>query len=79
MQREREKKERAAARRERRQEKSTEKEETSISDLPEGQELTADQLMKAVEAVHRDYENGVIDLDQFEEARQALLARVKVD
>ncbi len=45
----------------------------------EGGELSAAELMRLVEAVHRDYEAGVIDLEQFEESKRALLARVRVD
>jgi hypothetical protein len=32
-----------------------------------------------VEAIHKEYEDGVIDLDTFEEKKQALLARVRID
>ena len=79
MQREREKKERAAARRERRQERVPADKPTTVDEIAEGSELGAAELMRLVEAVHRDYEAGVIDLDQFEEAKRALLARVRVD
>ena len=42
-------------------------------------ELTATDLMRLVEAIHKEYEDGVIDLDEFEEKKQALLARVRID
>ena len=79
MQREREKKERAAAKRERRQERASAPQAETPPTIVEGGELSAAELMRLVEAVHRDYEAGVIDLEQFEESKRALLARVKVD
>lgn len=80
MQREREKKERAAAKREARQNKSaaTEGEETSTVVTGEG-DLSAGDLVRLVEAIHKEYEDGTIDLDEFEEKKQALLARVRID
>lgn len=80
MQREREKKERAAAKREARQNKSTATEETDTSTIVSGEgDLSASDLMRFVEAIHKEYEDGTIDLDEFEEKKQALLARVKID
>ena len=79
MQREREKKERAAAKRERRQERSAAGPEEVQSDIPLGEELSAADLMRHVEAIHSDYEAGRIDLDTFEEKKAELLARVRVD
>ena len=81
MQREREKKERAAAKRERRQERaSASADETTVPAAgPAGDELSASDLMRLVEAIHRDYEAGTIDLDTFEEKKAELLARVRVD
>lgn len=79
MQREREKKERAAAKREARQNKAAagEGEETTTV-IGEG-DLSAADLVRLVEAIHKEYEDGTIDLDEFEEKKQALLARVKID
>ena len=79
MQREREKKERAAAKREARQNKSA----ADTTDTPtvvtgEG-DLSAADLVRLVEAIHKEYEDGTIDLDEFEEKKQALLARVRID
>lgn len=79
MQREREKKERAAAKRERRQERGSSPSSVEPAEVAEGGELSAAELMRLVEAVHRDYEAGVIDLEQFEESKRALLARVRVE
>lgn len=80
MQREREKKERAAAKREARQNKSaaTEGAETPTVVAGEG-DLSAGDLVRLVEAIHKEYEDGTIDLDEFEEKKQALLARVRID
>jgi len=80
MQREREKKERAAAKRERRQERSSaDPAEGQGSTIPEGGELSAADLMRLVEAIHAEYEAGTIDLDTFEEKKSELLARVRID
>jgi hypothetical protein len=78
MQREREKKERAAAKREARQNKSTGEATETSTVIGEG-DLSAGDLVRLVEAIHKEYEDGTIDLDEFEEKKQALLARVKID
>ncbi|HVF31851.1 MAG TPA: hypothetical protein VM933_02330 [Acidimicrobiales bacterium] len=79
MQREREKKERAAAKREKRQDRSSaDAPETSTVVTGEG-DLSASDLVRLVEAIHKEYEDGTIDLDEFEEKKQALLARVRID
>jgi hypothetical protein len=81
MQREREKKERAAAKRERRQERnpsnSNELDTTAV--LTAEGDLSAADLVRLVEAIQKEYEDGTIDLDEFEEKKQALLARVRID
>jgi ribosomal protein L25 (general stress protein Ctc) len=80
MQREREKKERAAAKREKRQERTpADAAPVEIDAAPGETELSAADLMRYVEAIHKEYEDGVIDLDTFEEKKQALLARVRID
>ena len=80
MQREREKKERAAAKRERRQERTPANTELDTSAVltAEG-DLSAGDLVRLVEAIQKEYDDGVIDLDEFEEKKQALLARVRID
>ncbi len=80
MQREREKKERAAAKRERRQERNPSNNELDTSAVltAEG-DLSAADLVRLVEAIQKEYDDGVIDLDEFEEKKQALLARVRID
>jgi hypothetical protein len=80
MQREREKKERAAAKREKRQERNpanTELDTTAV--LTAEGDLSASDLVRLVEAIQKEYEDGTIDLDEFEEKKQALLARVRID
>ena len=80
MQREREKKERAAAKREKRQERTPANTELDTSAVltAEG-DLSAADLVRLVEAIQKEYDDGVIDLDEFEEKKQALLARVRID
>lgn len=78
MQREREKKERAAAKREARQNKAAGDATEGPTVIGEG-DLSAGDLVRLVEAIHKEYEDGTIDLDEFEEKKQALLARVKID
>lgn len=79
MQREREKKERAAAKREARQNKSAAAEGDTPTVVTGEGDLSAGDLVRLVEAIHKEYEDGTIDLDEFEEKKQALLARVKID
>ena len=79
MQREREKKERAAAKREARQNKSAADATDTPTDVTGEGDLSAADLVRLVEAIHKEYEDGTIDLDEFEEKKQALLARVRID
>jgi hypothetical protein len=80
MQREREKKERAAAKREKRQERaSAPAEPTEVPTGSADTEVSAGDLVRLVEAIHSEYEAGTIDLDTFEEKKAQLLARVRVD
>jgi hypothetical protein len=81
MQREREKKERAAAKREKRQERTpADAAPVEVAAVGTGEsELSAGDLVRLVEAIHREYDEGIIDLDTFEEKKQALLARVRID
>jgi hypothetical protein len=79
MQREREKKERAAAKRERRQERASAPQETVAPVLSGDSEVSAADLVRLVEAIHAEYDAGTIDLDTFEEKKAQLLARVRVD
>ena len=77
---EREKKERAAAKREARQNKSASSDAADTPTIVAGEgDLSASDLVRLVEAIHKEYEDGTIDLDEFEEKKQALLARVRID
>ena len=80
LQRDRDKKAKAAAKREKRQERTPASEDTDTTAVltAEG-DLSAGDLVRLVEAIHKEYEDGTIDLDEFEEKKQALLARVRID
>jgi hypothetical protein len=84
LQRDRAKKAKAAAKRERRLDKDAPVEELDESgvaaEVPdEGEELTAEQLLKLVEELHADFEAKRIDFDTFEERKTELFARISVD
>mgnify|MGYP006972352376 CR=1 FL=1 len=83
LQRDRAKKAKAAAKRDRRitGEDGFEVEEvsTDIEALPEGEDLSADQLLRLVEELHADFEAKRIDFDTFEERKMELFARITVD
>ena len=83
LQRDRAKKAKAAAKRERR----LDRDDLPMDDDPEigldvaddGQELSADQLLRMVEELHADFEAKRIDFDTFEERKMELFARITVD
>jgi hypothetical protein len=83
LQRDRAKKAKAAAKRERRLDKDGEPiegdelVETELID--DGEELSADQLLKLVEELHADFEAKRIDFETFEERKTELFARISVD
>lgn len=83
LQRDRAKKAKAAAKRERRltgeTALDTEDTSTDVEALPEGEELSADQLLRLVEELHADFEAKRIDFDTFEERKMELFARITVD
>lgn len=85
LERERAKKAKAAAKRARRQERSqtpTEDTETQAEDTVSGDTqdpLSAAELLDLVEATHRKFEAGVIGLEEFEETKADLLARLPID
>ncbi|MGH9042201.1 MAG: hypothetical protein ACRDZ3_18435 [Acidimicrobiia bacterium] len=84
LQRERQKKAKAAAKRARREEKGTTT-EAGVDIRPEtadGQELkplSPAELLHMVQVVHERFEAGKIDLEEFEEKKTELLARLPVD
>jgi hypothetical protein len=79
LQRDRAKKAKAAAKRERRLEKNdgegTEAPEVAV---PTEGELSAPQLLELIEQVHRQFENKEITLEELEERRTELLARLPI-
>ena len=83
LQRDRDKKAKAAAKRERRQERSA---NAGGDDAPAEElvddgvgELSADDLLKAIESIHRRYEAKAITYEEFEEQKVDLLSRLPVD
>jgi predicted RNA-binding protein with PIN domain len=83
LQRDRDKKAKAAAKRERRQERSANagSDVESTDELVESGagELSADDLLKAIESIHRRYEAKTITYEEFEEQKLDLLSRLPVD
>jgi len=82
LQRDREKQAKAAAKRDRRKERQSEErtvEEPEILLDDTGREFTGAELLSVIETVHRQFEEGVIDFETFEEKKAALLARISVD
>ena len=82
LQRDRDKQAKAAAKRVRRQERdSTEDEPTTPEPILDGAgaELNASELLKLVEAVHRQFEAKEIDFETFEEMKATILARLPLD
>jgi hypothetical protein len=78
LQRDRAKKAKAAAKRERRLEKNDEGASTTEVSVPTEGELSAPQLLELIEQVHRQFENKEITLEELEERRTELLARLPI-
>jgi hypothetical protein len=80
LQRDRDKKARAAAKQERRQERQSEADSDEVQEdtSPEG-ELSAAQLLVEVERLHKDFDDKKIDFETFEERKADLLSRIPVD
>ena len=65
----------AAAKRERRQERSTEDDLVQAStDLDD--DLTTEQLVQRIEALHADYDAGTVTFEEFDEQKAELLDRI---
>jgi hypothetical protein len=85
LQRDRAKKAKAAAKRERRLSGQSSVDTAPAPEvepsgfLPEGEELSADQLLRLVEELHADFEAKRIDFETFEERKMELFARISVD
>ncbi len=78
LQRDRAKKAKAAAKRERRLEKDNEEERPDEVTVPTEGELSAPQLLELIEQVHRQFEAKEISLEELEERRTELLARLPI-
>ena len=82
LQRDRAKKAKQDAKRERKQERlDAEPEEVEFDALlgDDGKELSAADLLQLVEALHKQYDDKLIDLDTFEEKKADLMARLPID
>lgn len=81
LQRDRDKKAKAAAKRERRQERSATSEEDLGGVLVDDghSELSADDLLKLIESIHQRFEAGTMTYEEFEEQKVDLLSRLPVD
>jgi predicted RNA-binding protein Jag len=81
LQRDRAKKAKQEAKRERRLERVDGEEPEQLDALlgEDGKELSAAELLQAVEALHKQYDQKLIDLDTFEEKKAELFARLPID
>lgn len=84
LDRDRNKKAKAAAKRERRQGKAPKRadEVDDVDDTPlsePGEELSAPELLAQVERLHRQLDDDEIDFDEFEERKADLMSRIPVD
>jgi len=83
LQRDRDKKAKAAAKRERRQERSATPEDGDVTTdtiVDDGVgELSAEELLKRIESIHRRYEAKTVTYEEFEEEKADLLSRLQVD
>ncbi len=81
LQRDRAKKAKAAAKRERRQERSAASSEAATDTMVDAGvgELSADELLKAIESIHQRFEAKAITYEEYEEQKADLLSRLPVD
>ncbi len=82
LQRDRAKKAKQETKRERRQERlEAGPDDVEVDALlgEDGKELSAAELLQAVEALHKQYDQKLIDLDTFEEKKAELFARLPID
>jgi hypothetical protein len=77
LQRDRAKQATAADKRERRQDRSPAEDEVAV--IPEEGELSAAQLLVLIEQIHKQFDDKVIDFDEFEEKKAELMARLPID
>ena len=76
LQRERDKKAKAAAKRERR---ITRGDEDGPSEEPVVHEHDEARILAALESLHRSYDEGTIGIDEFETRREELTSRIRVN
>ena len=83
LQRDRDKKAKAAAKRVRRQEGGDEREPLDAADdaaaAPSRRQLPTAELLERIAEVHQQFDAGVISYEQFEETKSDLLSRLPVD
>ena len=81
LQQDRDKQEKAAAKRDRRQSRATDTEEEQAlgADAPTGTERSAQELLEEVEKVHRQFDDGLIDFETYEDKKTLLLSQLPVD
>ena len=82
LQRDRAKKAKQAAKREKRFDKSTGEDDEVLEPLAPaepGTEISAGELLKRVEDLHRLFEDKKISFEDFEEQKAELMARISVD
>jgi hypothetical protein len=82
LQRERAKKAKQAAKRARREERAANADTDELPAPEPGEELTPlspEELLRMVELVHESFEAGKIGLEEYEEKKSELLARLPVD
>ena len=80
LQRDRDKKAKAAAKREKRQERSAERADgTDEVVIPMEGEVSAADLLVLVERLHKGFEDGTIDYEEFEMQKSELFARLPID
>jgi hypothetical protein len=81
LQRDRDKQEKAAAKRDRRQSRATATDEDPAlgADAPAGNGRSAQELLDEVEKVHRQFDDGLIDFETYEDKKTLLLSQLPVD
>jgi hypothetical protein len=81
LQRDRDKKAKAAAKREKRQERSAERADGTTDEvvIPMEGEVSAADLLVLVERLHKGFEDGTIDYEEFEMQKSELFARLPID
>jgi hypothetical protein len=80
LQRDRAKKAKAAAKREKRLDKTpTDTTDEDIDLGPEGETLSAAELLVQIERIHKQFDDGDLSFEDFEELKTDLLARLPID